>query len=208
MVFLNVIRAAAAALAVPALAVPALALAIATGAAAQSTSPTSPATPPMPQMQQTPGMPGMAMPQIPQKELDEELVRRAVDAMGAMREEFGDVMPSMKNGSPPPDMAIMQQMALAAQPILKAHGFPDPQEWYASVINIVIARQFLLERSPAEFDAEIAKMETDPNIPENIRGQVIAMMKQLRPSDNNLAVMRTVMADEEYSEKLKRVIDE
>ena len=134
---------------------------------------------------------------IPQVELTEESAKGAVDAYAAIREKYGDRVQ--------PRTTAEGYAALdGANAIVGSHGFNDTADWHKALTSVALAYGFAKDgKSAADVDASLAKMRDNPQIPDNLKKQMMAMIAGLRPSENNLTVVRSLMADSSYASKLE-----
>ncbi len=153
---------------------------------------------------QVPGMPPGANPmgagvQIPQVELSDQSARKAIDALLAMRDKYGDKAPGVKaRGSSAAAFSALEGVTS----IIRQHGFSSTEEWHKAVVSVAMAYGFAREKT--DVDESIAKIQNNPQIPAALKQQMLAMMKGVQPSDNNLEIVRGLMSDATYAEKLKR----
>ena len=158
---------------------------------------------------QIPGMPPGAMggagqpaAQVPQVELTESSAKNAVDAYLAIKEKYGDEVPaptarkSAANG-----FTTLQ----GVESIIGNHGFSDTGSWHSALISVVLAYGFNKEGNADDVDKSIAKIKDNADIPENLKQQMIAMIAGVRPSENNLSVVKALMTNEDYATKLVKM---
>ena len=55
-------------------------------------------------------------------------------------------------------------------------------------------------------DRQIADLEKDEAVPQAMKDATIAMLRQMRPSENNLAVAKALLDDPAYKDKVDRVL--
>lgn len=155
---------------------------------------------------QYPGMPpgaaggaGAASPQVPQTELTEKSAKSAIDAYLAIKEKYGDKAPAVEAKRPTVEGYAALQ---GVEAIVGGHGFSDTGEWHTTLISVAMAYGFAKEGKGGEIDESIAKLKANPDIPESLKQQMIAMIAGVQPSDNNLTVVKALMGDSGYAAKL------
>lgn len=134
---------------------------------------------------------------IEQVELTEESAQGAVDAYAAIREKYGDKVQ--------PKTTAEGYAALdGVNAIVGSHGFSNTADWHKALTSVALAYGFAKDgKSSADLDASLAKMRDNPQIPDNLKQQMMAMVAGLRPSENNLTVVKGLMADSSYASKLE-----
>ncbi len=139
------------------------------------------------------------IPDIPKTELTESSAKGAIDAYLAMKEKYGA-------DTPEPDMKGSAATAFAnlagIEQIIKGQGFSDTNQWHKTLASVAMAYGFAKDGQQGEIDASIAKLKNNPQIPAGLKEQMLATMNSIRPSDNNLAVVESLLANSDYKEKL------
>ncbi len=163
-----------------------------------------------PALGQYPGMPpggmppgamgaGGGIPHIPKTELTESSAKGAIDAYLAMKEKYG-------TDTPEPDMKGSAATAFTnlagVEQIIKGQGFSDTNEWHKTLVSVAMAYGFAKDGKQGEIDESIAKLKNNPQIPAAIKEQMLATMSGIRPSENNLAVVKALLGNSDYKEKL------
>jgi len=156
--------------------------------------------PPIPQQPPAAGIGGM--PKVPTVELTDDSAKNAVDAYLTLREKYGDKVP-------PADKAQGLQEGTAAMAdinaVLSAKGFDSPEDWQKTITSVAMAQGFLKKGDAADMDKKIAELEANEQVPEAYKQQLVGMLKSMRPSENNLKVVKDLMADPTYGEKLAEI---
>jgi hypothetical protein len=144
-------------------------------------------------------MPGAAGNEIPKTELTETSAKGAIDAYLELQKKYGDDLPD-----PDPKKSTAEAYAELAEveSIVKSQGFSDTGEWHTTLISVAMAYGFAKDDNAQEIDESIAKLKDNPQIPEGLKQQMLATITGLRPSENNLAVVKSLMADGDYGAKL------
>ncbi len=142
------------------------------------------------------------IPSIPKTELTESSAKHAIDAYLEMQEKYGDDTPQ-----PDPKGSTVDGFSDLAgvESIVKEAGFSDTSEWHKTLVSVAMAYGFAKDGKEDEIDQSIAKIKDNPQIPANLKEQMLATITSIRPSDNNLTVIKAVMADEAYKAKLEEL---
>ncbi len=147
-------------------------------------------------------VPPGAAPQLQQVELSEDSAKRAIDTYLTLRDKYGDKIPA-----PGKAQALQQGMSTAGEvnTIITGNGFADTGDWHKTLTSVALAYGFVKEGKEADMDAKIAEMKANTQLPENIKTQMVQMMTALRPSENNMKVVKGLAADPAYDAKLAQV---
>ncbi len=145
------------------------------------------------------GMPDMNAQKIQQVELTEKSAKGAVDAYLELKEKYGDDTPGT---NPKKNTAEAFEQLEGVESVVKEHGFNDTSDWHTAMTSVAIAYGFAKDDKRAEMDESMAKIKDNPQIPDGLKQQLMGMMRDLRPSDNNIAVLNQLIADPEYGRKL------
>jgi hypothetical protein len=147
------------------------------------------------------GIPGAAgVTTVPQVELTEKSAKGAIDAYLAIKDKYGDEAPEPKTTAE--GYAALD----GVNAIVAGQGFSNTGQWHTALTSVAIAYGFVKDgKTGDEIDASLAKIKDNPQIPENLKQQMIAMIAGVRPSQNNLAVVKSLMDDGSYASKLARI---
>jgi len=151
------------------------------------------------------GMPGMmGMPGFEQEELTLETAKAALDCFLELKVKYGD--DKMPDISPSPAVGAPQALQQFAgfQNTVKSYGFTDVGHWHRSMMSLFLAYDFQTEGRREEYEHSITQMNQS-NMPENVKEQMMAMLKNLRPSEHNVAVATELAEDPEYAVKFEKI---
>lgn len=158
-----------------------------------------------PALAQNAGMPPGAagsrakIPVVPQTQLNETSAKGAVDAFLAIREKYGDDTPKLQADRP----ATQGYAALqGVEGIVGEHGFSNTDQWHTTLVSVALAYGFAKEGNADDMDKAIAEIKANPQVPDDLKQQMITMIAGVRPSENNLAVVKGLMGDSGYAAKL------
>lgn len=149
--------------------------------------------------QKPPGQPGVAgATPVPQIQLTERSAKGAIDAYLEMQEKFADEHRSPKTS------AEAYAALDGVGEIVAGHGFASTGDWHAALNSVAIAYAFAKDdKNASELDASLAKIRDNPQIPDELKRQMIDMIGGVRPSPNNLTVVKALMVDAAYARKLE-----
>ena len=156
---------------------------------------------------QYPGMPIGAMGSapgktVPQTELTDKSAKGALDAYLAIKDKYGDAVP--QTNSKMTRLEAFEALE-GVNSITSSNGFSDTEDWHKTLISVAMAYGFAKEGKTGDLDKSVAKIRESTQIPEQLKQQMIALIAGARPSENNLAVVKSLMADDVYKEKLERI---
>ena len=138
-------------------------------------------------------------PEVPNVELTEESAKNSIDTYMILREKYEDKVPLGNN------LEALNQGTEAwadINSIVAGNGFKDAGEWQKTIISVVLAQNFLKKGAGQDMDTEIAKMQANQEIPAAVKEQMLNVLKSMRPSDNNIKVVKQLLADPIYSKKI------
>jgi len=153
---------------------------------------------------QPPSMPMMSvMPRIPSIELTEKSAKNSIDTYFTLREKYGDTVPPANNSQ-----ALIQGMRASADvnAIMAGNGFKNAGEWQKTITSVVLAHGFLKKGNRNDMDTQIAEIQANPEIPPAVKQQMLSSMKSMRPSDNNMNVVKRLLADPTYGAKIAEIM--
>lgn len=155
--------------------------------------------PPVPQA--PPNMTG-GLPKISTVELTDESAKNAIDAYLTLREKYGDKIPPASEAE-----AAKEGIAAAADvnSIVTGKGFKDTADWQKAITSVALAQGFAKQGNSADVDKKIAELEANSQIPAAYKQQMLGMLKSMRPSENNMKVVKGLLADPEYAKKIAEI---
>jgi hypothetical protein len=150
----------------------------------------------------------LSAPNVSQVELTADTAHRAIDTFLEMQVKYGE----SAFDDPSDPKAFIESMKTAgiydkvAADVTK-HGFTGVEEWAKTFASVGLAASFVREGQDAgSVDRQIADLEKDEAVPQAMKDATIAMLRQMRPSENNLAVAKALLDDPGYKDKVDRVL--
>lgn len=132
-----------------------------------------------------------------QVQLSEQSAKNAIDAYLVLKKMFGGDKMAATTGPGGALAGLAASKSFLAT--VRSHGFKDGLDWQRTLTSFIMTHSMVKEGKLAEFDQSIAKMKGNPSVPPH----VLEMMKRMRPTDNNIKVMRSVAADPAYAAKIE-----
>lgn len=147
-------------------------------------------------------------PNLNQVELTAETARRAIDTFLEMQGKYGE----SAFDDPSDPKAFIESMKTAGiydkvDADVKQHGFTGVDDWAKTFASVGLAASFVREGQDAgSVDRQIADLQKDEAVPQAMKDATIAMLRQMRPSENNLAIAKALLDDPAYKDKVDRVL--
>ena len=86
---------------------------------------------------------------------------------------------------------------------IKSFGFKDVTDWNTSISSVGFAYGAVTDNEEAEIRQQISEIQIDAQINDEAKRKMIASLEAMIASDNNKSIVRQLMQDEYYSERLK-----
>jgi hypothetical protein len=150
----------------------------------------------------------LSAPVVSHVELTPDKARRAIDTFLEVQSKYGES--ALDDPSDP--IAVAQTMKTAGiydkvTADVTQHGFASVEDWARTFASIGLAASFVREGQDAgSVDRQIADLEKDEEVPQAMKDETIALLRQMRPSENNLAVAKALIDDPAYKDKVDRVL--
>lgn len=134
-------------------------------------------------------------------ELTTDAAKRALDAFGEVRVNYADE--EMQEYESLEAFVRETEAGKRLQAEIQAHGFSDVGEWSATIMAIGFAYDALIDGDDSDIAEQIETLRNDRTLNEAVRRDLIASLSALVPSDNNKQVLRELVEDPIYRDKLK-----
>jgi hypothetical protein len=145
---------------------------------------------------------------VPQVELTADTARRAIDTFLEVKGKYGDS--ALDDPSDPKAIAdTMKNEGIydKVKSDVTQHGFSGVEDWAKTFTSVGLAASFVREGQDAgSVDRQIADLEKDEAVPQAMKDATIAMLRQMRPSENNIAIAKALIEDPAYKDKVDRVL--
>jgi hypothetical protein len=146
--------------------------------------------------------PPHGMPRLQQVELTDATAKAAIDSYVEIKKKYGDdALPTTKAGA----VAKGAEVKAGVTDIIDDAGFADVGTWSRTVMSVALAYGVIKEGGLEKLDASDAKIDANPQIPEQMKAQLKAMLASTRPSENNVKIVETLLEDADYGPKLKQI---
>lgn len=161
---------------------------------------------PQPGQQQAAG--GHSMKVLNQMPLTLEKARNAVDSLLLLREKYKDYKFKGQSRGPMGVIEGMKNSEVRDQILadLKKHGFDSIEDWVASFVSVGLAVSYVQRNQDGKLEKKIEEIRKNPNIPDEVKQQLVTMLTALVPPKGNEEVARKLLADKDYAAKIAKLI--
>lgn len=143
------------------------------------------------------------IPVIETMELTADIAKRALDSYLMVREKYQDSeLDQYENLQ---DFVDQTEDGKSFEADIKAAGFDNVNDWNLAITTLSVAYSSAVDDPTAEIQQQIAEIEADPDLAQDMKDRMISSLKAMIPSENNKKVVAELMADPAYAEKLKQL---
>lgn len=134
-------------------------------------------------------------------ELTVDLAKRAVDALAEVRDKYNDK--GIDDYETLEEFVRETDAGKLLEEDLKSFGFKDVTEWNNSISSVGFAYSAITHNEEDEIRQQIIEIQIDAQIDAEAKRKMITSLEAMIASDNNKSIIRQLMQDEYYSERLK-----
>jgi hypothetical protein len=143
------------------------------------------------------------IPVIETMELTTDIARRALDAYLLVRTKYENSdLESYENLQ---DFVDQNPDGKSFEADIRAAGFASVNDWNLAITTVTFAYTSAVDDPTAEIEQQIAEIEADTELAQDMKDRMVASLRAMIPSDNNRAVIAELMADPAYADKLKQL---
>ncbi len=133
-------------------------------------------------------------------ELSLDAARRALDAYAAMRAKYSDE--GLTGDQTLEQYANSSAAGRSFAADIAAFGFRNISEWSRIIASIGFALDAVVDNTEPQLRAEIVRLNADRSMPARQRSRLIASLRAQIPSENNKVIVRQLILDPLYRDKL------
>jgi len=133
-------------------------------------------------------------------ELSLDAARRALDAYAAMRAKYSDE--GLTGDQTLEQYAVSGAAGRRFAADIAAFGFHSVDEWNRVIASLGFALDAVVDDTEFRLRAEIARLKADTSMPARQRNRLIASLRAQIPSENNKVIVRQLILDPLYRDKL------
>jgi hypothetical protein len=146
------------------------------------------------------------IPDVTVIELTEDIARRAVDALALVRDKYKDA--NLENYENWQEFVDKTEEGKRFEADIKAAGFSTVDEWNTAVTSVSFAYSAITDNLADDLQTQIAEIEKDTSIAQDLKDRMVKGLKAMIPSENNKRVVQAMIDDPAYTEKLKLLAEE
>lgn len=146
------------------------------------------------------------IPDVTVIELTADIARRSIDALALVRDKYKDA--NLENYESLQDFVDQTDEGKLFETDIKAAGFATVDEWNIAITSVSFAYSAIVDGGTDELEAQIADIEKDSSLAQDLKDRMIKGLKAMIPSENNKKVVQALIDDPAYTEKLKLLAEE
>lgn len=146
------------------------------------------------------------IPDVTVIELTADIARRSIDALALVREKYKDA--NLENYESWQDFVDKTEDGKHFEADIKAAGFSTVEEWNVAVTSVSFAYSAITDNLTDDLETQIAEIEKDTSIAQDLKDRMIKGLKAMIPSANNKKIVQAMIDDPAYTEKLKLLAEE
>jgi hypothetical protein len=123
-----------------------------------------------------------------------------------VREKYKDA--SLENYESWQDFVDKTEEGKRFEADIKAQGFSTVEEWNIAVTSVSFAYSAITDNLTDDLETQIAEIEKDTSIAQDLKDRMIKGLKAMIPSENNKRIVQAMIDDPAYAEKLKLLAEE
>ena len=141
------------------------------------------------------------IPDIKNVDLTPETAKAAVDTYNLLKEKYEDA--KLEDYETLQEFVDKDPQGKAFDADVKAAGFADVEIWNQTITTVSNTYNTLLNDQTADTKAQIAEVEKDTELAQDMKDKLLTSLRALIPTDGNRKVVQDLMNDPTYKEKLK-----
>jgi hypothetical protein len=146
------------------------------------------------------------IPDVTVIELTADIARRSIDALALVRDKYKDA--NLENYESWQDFVDKTEDGKRFEVDIKAAGFATVDEWNTAVTSVSFAYSALTDNLADDLQTQIAEIEKDTSIAQDLKDRMIKGLKAMIPSENNKKIVQALIDNPAYTEKLKLLAEE
>jgi hypothetical protein len=146
------------------------------------------------------------IPDVTVIELTADIAHRSIDALAMVKDKYKDA--NLENYESWQDFVDKTDDGKRFEADIKAAGFSTVDEWNTAVTSVSFAYSALTDNLASDLESQIADIEKDTSIAQDLKDRMIKGLKAMIPSENNKKIVQAMIDDPAYTEKLKLLDEE
>lgn len=141
------------------------------------------------------------IPVIETMELTPDIAKRAIDSYALVSDKYKDAdLEAYENLQ---DFVDQNIEGKNFETDIKAAGFADVNAWNRAITAVSFAYLTVVDDQTSDILQQIAELEADTELAQDMRDRMITSLKAMIPSANNRKIIEDILVDPAYAEKLK-----
>jgi len=146
------------------------------------------------------------IPDVTVIELTDDIAKRSIDALALVRDKYKDA--NLENYESWQDFVDKTAEGKKFEADIKAAGFATVDEWNIAVTSVSFAYSAITDNLADDLASQIADIEKDTSLAQDLKDRMIKGLKAMIPSENNKRIVQKMIDDPAYTEKLKLLAEE
>jgi hypothetical protein len=146
------------------------------------------------------------IPDVTVIELTDDIAKRSIDALALVRDKYKDA--NLENYESWQDFVDKTEEGKRFEADVKAAGFATVDEWNIAVTSVSFAYSAITDNLADDLATQIAEIEKDTTLAQDLKDRMIKGLKAMIPSENNKRIVQKMIDDPAYTEKLKLLAEE
>ena len=143
------------------------------------------------------------IPEIKTIELTVDIARHAIDSYVLVKTKYaGTDLESSENLQ---DFVDQNPQGKDFEADIKAAGFANVDDWNTAITTLGFAYTGFTDDPTAEIKEQVAEIEADTALAQDLKARMIGSLNAMIPSENNRTVVAEMIKDPAYAEKLKQL---
>jgi hypothetical protein len=136
-------------------------------------------------------------------ELTPDIAKRALDSYLLARDKYANS--DLEQYANLQDFVDQTPEGKSFEADIKAAGFSNVTDWNLAITTLGVMYGSVADDQTNDLLQQIAEIEADTELAQDIKDRMVNALKAMIPSDNNKKVIEDLMADPDYGPKLKQL---
>jgi hypothetical protein len=143
------------------------------------------------------------IPVIETMELTADIARRALDSYLLAKDKYANS--DLEQYENLQDFVDQTSDGKNFEADIKAAGFANVNDWNLAITTLGVTYSGVVDDQSSELEQQIAEVEADTELAQDIKDRMVAALKAMIPSENNKKVIEELLGDPVYAPKLKQL---
>jgi hypothetical protein len=143
------------------------------------------------------------IPDIKAVELTDATAKSAIDTYMLLKEKYKEAR--LEDYETLQEFVEKDAQGRAFESDVKAAGFSDVEAWNQAITTVSTTYANQLNDQTEDLRKQIAEIEKDTELAQDMKDRLMNSLKALIPSENNKKIIAALQSDAAYSEKLKQL---